>query len=175
MKVLNIHERKVTTVPETVGALIDSLSGTGDQLWPRDQWPPMEFDAPLGKGAQGGHGPVRYTVYEYVPGERVVFRFDNSGLIAGFDGRHLFEIVPRREHVLLRHVIDAECDFKHWLKWHVFVGPLHDALLEDSLDLAEQSLNIQTGKRARWSPWVRFLRWMMARRRRKSEGDQSIT
>jgi len=175
MKVLNIHERKLTIAPESVGVLLDSLSGPGDQLWPKDQWPPMEFDAPLGKGAQGGHGPIRYTVCEYVPGERVVFRFDDSGLISGFDGRHLYEIVPRREHIVLRHVIDAECDFKYWLKWHVLVGPLHDALLEDSLDLAEQSLKIQTDKRASWSPWVRFLRWMMARRRRKSEGDQSTT
>ena len=175
MKVLNIHERKLTARPESVGALIDSLSSPDDRLWPRHQWPPMEFDAPLGKDAQGGHGPVRYTVYEYVPGERVVFQFDNSGLIAGFDGRHLFEIVPRREHVMLRHVIDAECDFKYWLKWFVLVRPLHDALLEDSLDLAEQSLNIQTDKKARWSSWVRFLRWMLARQRRKSEGDQSTT
>jgi len=132
----------------------------------------MKLNAPLGKGAQGGHGPVRYTVDEYVPGKRVVFRFDNAGLIAGFDGRHLFEVVPRRDHTILRHVVDAECDFKSWLKWHILVGPLHDALIEDSLDLAERSLNIQTGNKAHWNPWIRFLRWMLSKRIGNRDGNR---
>jgi hypothetical protein len=167
MKVYNIHERNLQARPEDVGGLIDGLSGQDDMLWPTDRWPAMEFDSSLREGAKGGHGPVRYSVHEYVPGQRVAFRFDENGLIGGIDGRHLFEVVPRRTHVVLRHIVDAECDFTYWLKWHFIVGPLHDALLEDSLNLAEYAIHGGVKKEGRWSPWVRFLRWMMARQRKK--------
>ena len=167
MKVYNIHERSLHAQLENVGELIDSLSGPDDMLWPRERWPAMEFDTGLRPGARGGHGPIRYHVADHIPGERVVFQFDDSGLIGGFDGRHLFEIVPRRGHVILRHIIDAECSFKLWLKWHLLVEPLHDALLEDSLDQAESRLTNGAEKSSRWSPRVRFLRWMIARKRKK--------
>jgi hypothetical protein len=167
MKVYNMHERLIGVSPARAGTALDSLSGTDDVLWPRDRWPAMEFEVPLGEGAAGGHGPVRYTVTEYVPGRRVVFQFNGQGLTAGLDGRHFFEIVPRREHVVFRHVVDAECDFKTWLKWRMIVGPLHDALLEDALGGVAGTLIGGPGRTKQWTPWVRFLRWMMARKRRK--------
>ncbi len=167
MKVYNVHERHFQARPEEVGVLIDSLAGPDDMLWPREQWPAMEFDTGLRPGALGGHGPIRYHVADYIPGERVVFRFDDSGLIGGFDGRHLFEVVPRRGHVVLRHIVDAKCSFKLWLKWQLLVGPLHDALLEDSLDQAASRLTNGAAKSSRWGPRVRFLRWMIARKRKK--------
>ncbi len=134
-------------------------------MWPKSKWPAQAFDGPLGEGARGGHGPVKYTVVEYVPGRRVVYRFDPLGLVAGFDGRHHFEVIPRRRDVLLRHVLEAECDAKTWLKWKVVVEPLHDALLEDALDGAEQRLHGRVEKPARWSPWVKGLRCILAKRR----------
>ncbi|MBN2256097.1 MAG: SRPBCC family protein [Deltaproteobacteria bacterium] len=167
MKIYNIHERPLHAQPDDVGKLIDSLSGPEDQLWPRKKWPAMEFDAGLCPGARGGHGPIRYHVADYIPGERVVFQFDDSGLIGGFDGRHLFEAVPRQGHVVLRHIVDAECSFKLWLKWHLLVGPMHNALLEDSLDQAENVLADGLRNSSRWSLRVRFLRWMIARKRKK--------
>jgi hypothetical protein len=108
---------------------------------------------------------VRYSVSEYVPGRRVEFRFSGTGLTAGLDGRHFFEIIPRKGHVVLRHVVDAECDFKSWLRWQLLVGPLHDALLEDALAGVERTLDGGEGRGARWNPWVRFLRWMLEKRR----------
>lgn len=167
MKVYNVHERPLQAHPEEVGKMIDSLAGPDDMLWPRERWPAMEFDTRLGPGARGGHGPIRYHVADYTPGERVVFRFDDSGLIEGFDGRHLFEAVPRRGYVILRHIVDAECPFKLWIKWHLVVGPLHDALLEDSLDQAESRLADGPRKSSRWSLRVRFLRWIIAQKRKK--------
>lgn len=168
MKIYNVHERRLNTTADSVGILIDSLGGEDDQLWPWDAWPPMKFDSPLKEGARGGHGPVRYRISEYVPGRRIEFMFDTSGLTEGLDGRHLFEIVCRSEYLVLRHIVDAECDFKSWMKWHVLVGPMHDALLEDSLDRAEKKLHGKLSTKAVWSPWVRFLRWGMARKRRRS-------
>jgi len=40
-----------------------------------------------------------------------VFQFDQDGALAAFDGRHYFEVVPRRKHVFLRHVVEGECSF----------------------------------------------------------------
>jgi hypothetical protein len=62
MKVLNIHERTLNAPVALAGTLIDSLSSNDDRLWSHDSWPPMRFDQPLGIGAAGGHGPVRYSL-----------------------------------------------------------------------------------------------------------------
>jgi hypothetical protein len=167
MKIYNVHERSYHANQEAVGALIDSLAGPRDALWPKDQWPPMAFDAPLGKGARGGHGPVRYAITEYVPGRRVTFTFDGSGLTAGLDGRHFFEVVPRNGHVVLRHVVDAECNAKTWLKWRAVIGPLHDALLEDALDGAELKLHGRVERPASWGLGVKILRRMAQKKRGK--------
>ena len=165
MRIYNVHERDFEAQPQAVGGLLDSLSGAEDRLWPRETWPPMALDGPLEVGARGGHGPVRYRVSEYVPGRRVEFLFDESGLTAGLDGRHVFEVVGRRRSMLLRHVVDARCGLKDWLKWHLLVGPMHDALLEDALDLAEKGLIGEVKKPARWSLRARLLRRMAARKR----------
>jgi hypothetical protein len=158
MKIYNVHERRFNTSPEKVGPLLDSLSSANDRLWPKDMWPPMQFNAPLGVGAHGGHGPVHYRVSSYIPGTKVAFQFDGTGMTSGLDGRHLFEVIERRSGVILRHTVDAACDIRTWFTWHLAVGPMHDALLEDGLDNAEKALTGGIRKPARWSPWVKFLR-----------------
>jgi hypothetical protein len=172
MKIYNVHERAFHADPRTVGSVLDSLSGENDRLWPRDAWPPMKFDKDLAAGAKGGHGPVRYRVAEYTPGRRVVFDFDGTGLTAGLDGRHVFEVIPRNRHVVLRHVVDAECGFKAWAKWHLLIGPLHDALLEDALDRCETAVSGSPGKSAAWSMRVKLLRRIAARQREKREAER---
>jgi hypothetical protein len=166
MKILNIHERCMNVRAGEAGGAIDGLSGREDVLWPRHRWPAMSLDGPLAVGASGGHGPVRYAVTEYVPGRRVEFRFSGTGLTAGLDGRHFFEVIPRQRHVVLRHVVDAECDFRSWLKWRLLIGPLHDALLEDALAGVERTLAHSETRTPRWSPWVKFLRWMLEKQRK---------
>ncbi len=169
MKILNIHERQFNLPPDHVGQAIDSLASPSNILWPVGKWPPMELNKGLFEGSSGGHSFIKYTVVEYVPGKRAVFQFDQAGALAAFDGRHYFEIVPRRSHVLLRHVLEGKCGFKDWVSWHLFIGPLHDALLEDGLDLAENSLTGST-KKTQPSFWVKFLLYMIARQQaRKSE------
>lgn len=168
MKINNVHERTLGIPAKEAGRAIDRLAGPGDILWPGYRWPAMQLDSPLGEGAAGGHGPVRYAVAEYIPGRRVVFGFSEEGVMAGLDGRHYFEVVPRRNNVLLRHVVEGECGFKTWLLWLLVVGPCHDALMEDALDLAENSLT--GGRRStRLGIRVRMLRRMIARRARKPE------
>jgi hypothetical protein len=163
MKILSVHERRIDAPIEAVGALMDGLSGPDDRLWPRDHWPVMEFDAPLGKGAKGGHGPVRYTVSEHVPGQRLVFDFDNSGIAAGFRGTHRFEVFPEGDCAVLRHVIDAKSGLFTWLRWQIMIRPLHDACVQDAFDRAERETGGDPANPAQWSTWVKMLRWVIRR------------
>lgn len=162
MHVLNVHERLLDAPASHVGALLDSLSSADDALWPHRDWPAMRFDRPLGVGAVGGHGPIRYTVEEYTPGRQVRFRFTGP---RGFDGTHAFHVEPSDGgRTLLRHVIDMEATGPAPLSWTLLYRPLHDALLEDALDRAERAVGGTPRPRA-WSRWVRILRWLVARAR----------
>jgi hypothetical protein len=159
MKVRNTHERLLDASVQELGRFIDGLAGGDDRLWPHDRWPPMRFDRPLGVGAEGGHGPVRYRVVEYVPGSRIAFGFDpEKGLTRGFQGEHYFELEERVGQTLMRHVIRADCSPTAWLRWLLVVRPLHDALLEDALDQVAEAVGSPVDKPAKWSPWVRLLR-----------------
>ena len=93
MRVINVHERELLATPEQVGALIDSLASDEDALWPNHSWPRMAFDRPLCVGATGGHGPVRYFVGEYVPGQAIRFHFTGP---KGFSGYHGYEMVRKK-------------------------------------------------------------------------------
>ena len=160
MRVINVHERELKTSLETAGALIDRLASGDDILWPFDRWPPMRFDRPLGVGAVGGHGPIRYVVETYEPGLSIRFRFTKP---EGFRGSHRFEMDElAADHVKLRHVIEMQTVGIASLQWHIAIRPLHDALVEDALDRAEQSVGCGSRNR-RWSSWVKFLRWAMKR------------
>jgi hypothetical protein len=159
MQVLNVHERELPAEPGEVGALIDSLASQNDRLWPGALWPAMRFDRPLGVGAVGGHGPIRYVVEAYRPGQWVKFRFTDPH---GFDGHHWLEVVPGAAHCsLLRHTIRMRVFGPALLSWPLAIRYLHDALLEDALALAQASLGATPLVRP-WSPWVKFLRWAMS-------------
>jgi hypothetical protein len=166
MQILNIHEREIPAEASEVGALIDSLASDNDALWPKAFWPPMRFDRPLGVGAVGGHGPIAYVVEEFHQGQMVKFRFLGP---RGFNGLHWFELVPKAENkTVLRHTIDMRAEGPALLTWPLFIRPLHDALLEDALAFAQASVGAVPLVH-RWSPWVKFLRWVMSRGRARSQ------
>ncbi|MDD5706231.1 MAG: SRPBCC family protein [Kiritimatiellae bacterium] len=172
MQVLNVHEREITAAAGVVGALVDSLASDKDRLWPKG-WPAMRFDRPLSVGAVGGHGPISYTVEEYRPGQMVRFRFLGP---RGFDGHHWFEVLRRGEHcTLLRHTIQMRAHGPALLSWPIAIRPLHDALLEDALALAQASVGA-TPVVQPWSRWVRVLRWLMSggRTRRQATPKPAI-
>ena len=163
MKVINIHDRVIDGSVEQVGKLIDSLATPNDLLWPIDRWVPMKFDRPLGVGAVGGHGPIRYTVESYKPGHNIRFRFTEP---RGFLGTHRFEVEPTADgKALLRHVIEMQITGRAFFTW-IVIRPLHDALMEDALDHAEASLGKRMSER-RWSCWVKVVRWVIRQRQRQ--------
>jgi len=164
MSVLNIHERIINTSMAETGKLIDGLASVDDRLWPRDRWPAMKLDRPLGVGAIGGHGPIRYTVESYKPGLWIQFRFTEP---KGFLGSHRFEVERvENEKTKLRHTIEMRVKGMARLIWPLAIRPLHDALMEDALDNAEISIGGQPAKRE-WTLWVKFLRRTMSRSRSK--------
>ncbi len=154
MQVHNLHERFVPAPPEAVGALLDTLGGAEDAVWPRDHWWPMELDRPLGEGAAGGHSDIRYDVRTYEPGRRVVFRFDPA---CGLDGTHTFDVLPRPGGVLLRHDLTARALGGTRLLWPLAIRSIHDAVVEDAFDRVHERF-VPGRQRTPWSPYVRLLR-----------------
>lgn len=166
MKVLNIHFRELAPAAPKAGALIDTLSSPKDALWPRHAWPRMTFDRPLGVGAQGGHGPIRYFVEHYTPGQRIRFRFIGP---AGFDGYHQFEVIGAGETgCVLTHTLEMTARGPARLTWPLIFRPLHDALIEDALALGQASLGLTPSVRP-WSGWVKLLRWLISKGRTRPQ------
>ncbi len=162
MTIINVHERTLDASPAAVGSLIDRLAGERDELWPWRWWPPMRFDRPLGPGAHGGHGPIRYTVSEHVAGERVLFTFTGP---RGLNGEHGFELLRAAgQPPILRHTFKGSVAGLMRVGWALIFGPLHDALLEDALHSAERSLRGERPQPLAWSLYVRALRALLARR-----------
>ncbi|MFD3688503.1 SRPBCC family protein [Nocardiopsis sp. NPDC058631] len=173
MDVYNLHERHLPVAPGQVGALLDSLAaGSDDLLWPRGDWPPMRLDRPLAVGARGGHGPVRYTVEEYVPGHHVRFRFRAP---RGFDGFHEFTVHPTPSGgTALRHLLAMRGRGPARLTWPLAFRTLHDALLEDCLDRAERVLTGTVAAPARWGRRTRLLRRLFGTPGRATTGRAPV-
>ena len=161
MRVLNVHERNFRCNPERAASLLDSLASQHDGLWPSTHWPRMRLDRPLGVGASGGHGPIRYSVIAYEPGKKITFRFLSP---RGFVGTHWFEVLEHGSSgATLRHTIDMALVGSARISWPLVIRPLHDALVEDALTNAQVALGEQPTPK-RWSPWVQLLRRVVSPR-----------
>jgi hypothetical protein len=157
MKVVNVHQRLLHASRERAGSIIDALASPADAIWRQHDWPRMKFDRPLGVGAAGGHGPIRYVVAAYSPGEAIRFRFTGP---KGFDGWHGLEVIDATAvHCVLEHRIEMRVHGRALLTWPLIYRPLHDALIEDALACAQSALGNEP-HRVPWSPWVRLLRWI---------------
>jgi hypothetical protein len=157
MRITNVHERTLPAGGAPAEALINGLAGADDQLWPHDRWPPMRFERGLREGSEGGHGPVRYQVVELSPGRLARFRFTGP---PGLIGEHSYEL-ETGDRTVLRHALTARAEGRMRWQWPLLFGPLHDALIEDSLDRASAVVSETPYKPAQWSPRARTLRWLL--------------
>jgi len=163
MIVRNEHHRDFREKAETFGALLDALASPHDRLWPANNWPPMRFDRPLGIGATGGHGPIRYFVESYSPGRSIVFRFTGP---QGFDGTHSFIVEPLSAGTRLTHLLTMKTSGSASFSWPLIFRPLHDALVEEALDRAATAVGEPLAAPP-WSSYVRLLRAIVRRRGRQ--------
>src|SRR4051794_6828518 len=90
----NVHERHFPVPAAKAAPLIDKVGSPDDVLWPDDAWPKMRLDRPLGVGAAGGHGPIRYSVTAYEPGRSIEFTF---APVMKVRGTHTFFVEPDGE------------------------------------------------------------------------------
>jgi hypothetical protein len=157
----NVQRRTIDAPLDRMGALLDRMAGPDDPLWPAPAWPPMRFDRPLAPGAAGGHGMIRYTVVEHVPGRLLRCRFDPT---IGVVGEHELRLEPDGTGTAVIHVIRGRLTGSMRVLWPVAVRWLHEALLQDLLDNAERAGTGAVREPARWSPWVRLLRRAVAGR-----------
>lgn len=155
--VVNTHERLLAAPPRAVGQLLDGLGGSDDRLWPGRRWPTMRLDRPLSVGARGGHGPIRYHVQAYSVGSAVRFQFERP---AGFHGHHEYVVTPQSSGTLLRHSLVMRTSGIARLTWPLIFRPLHDALIEDSLDQASENLGLPVKRCPRWNRRVQVLRFV---------------
>jgi Protein of unknown function (DUF2867) len=149
----NVHERTIEAPAQAVGALLDRLSSPQDPIWPAPAWSPMRFDRPLGVGADGGHGFVRYRVTVYEPGVRARFDFDPPT-----SGHHEFVIEPLgQDRCRLRHTLELKRRGPMVPAWPLAVRWMHDTVVEELFDNAERATTGTVTCPVRWSAWVRLL------------------
>ncbi|WP_433621566.1 hypothetical protein [Nocardia sp. CA-120079] len=160
--VRNIHQREYPVPADQLGALLARAAEPDSPVWPPG-WPALVLDRPLGVGADGGHGVIRYQCTEWVPGRRVEFTVAPGSFLVG---THSLDVLdgPWPESSILRHQIDCRLRGIGHLLWPLAIRWIHDAMIEALLDRTAVSLGHPPVTPARPSPWVDFLRWIMKRR-----------
>ncbi|MEU7227383.1 DUF2867 domain-containing protein [Streptomyces chrestomyceticus] len=147
----DVHTRTVQAPAATVGALLDRLAGDDDPLFPVPVWPAMRFDRPLGAGATGGHGFVRYRVTAYEPGRRVRFDFPEGG-------HHAVEVTPLdADSCQVTHVLEDRLRGAKRVAWPLAVYWMHATVVEEMLDNVERAATGTVRAPVRRSRWVRLL------------------
>lgn len=161
---INMQRRVIAAPVTTLGHLHDRLAGPDDPLWPAPYWEPMRLDRPLGVGARGGNGPIRYTVTAYEPGLRVRFEFPDDSPLDGYHELWVRSTGHGRAEMV--HILVARARGAMLLLWPLAARWLHQALVADLLDNAERAATGTVRHPARRSPWVRLLHTVIPATRR---------
>ncbi|RZS34832.1 hypothetical protein EV193_108181 [Herbihabitans rhizosphaerae] len=151
----NVHERTYPVPASTMAPLLDRIAEPGNPLWPTEKWPPLVLDRPLGAGADGGHGPIRYTCTAYEPGRRVEFTFKPP---TGLDGTHTFILTDNGDGTCaLRHELIGTAPGLNRIMWAIAIRWMHDALLEGLLDKAAHAVDHPPARPFIWPVWTRLV------------------
>lgn len=132
MRVLNIHERRVSRPLADVFSDLEALGTVADRIWPDPDIPFRRTDGPMRVGVtQERHGALRAVLDSYEVNRRIVWRADQRFL----RGTHTFEVEPAADgNTLIRHVV--RIDVAWWFSpiWRLYVSRVHDRILERLLD-----------------------------------------
>jgi hypothetical protein len=155
LRVINIHKRTINQSKAKIAEMFKTLATDNDMILATDKWSPMKLDNGLQAGSKGGHGPIRYLVQEYKPGESIKFKFTKP---TGFNGFHKFEITETGSNKTeLKHTIDMNTSGAAVLVYPIAIRWLHDAYIEDAFDKVENHFT-PVKKFSKWSIWVKLLR-----------------
>ena len=158
MQVKNIHSRIIHQPKYKIVELFETLATKEDKMLATDKWPPMKLKDGKKAGSKGGHGPIRYTVQKYLPGEYIEFKFTKP---EGFDGTHKFEILEiANDKTEIKHTIEMNVRGSGIITWTLAIRWLHDAYIEDAFDKVENHF-FTTKKKTEWSIWVKILRYVL--------------
>ena len=152
-RVVRVHRRLIPAPPSAVDAILGTIGGPEDRVFPADAWPttPFVLDGPLEAGASSRLGAISQVVEDHAPG-RLVFRVADG---QGVSGHHRFDIEP---------VTEGCARISHRLEFSfaAHLRPLapiflrqHDALVEDLFDRLELEATGQVTSPARWPLAVR--------------------
>lgn len=116
----------------------------------------MKLDRPVGVGADGGHGPIRYHVTGYEPRRRVRFESHERTGVTGF---HEFTVEPLGpDRCRARHHMDVKLHGRMRILFPAAIASMHDAVLEDLLDNLERMSTGTVASPSVWSSWTRVCR-----------------
>lgn len=161
MDVINTHKRIINLPKAEVATLLETLSTKKDKVWPKDNWPSIRFKNGLKVREVGGHGIIRYSVYEFIPEKLIVFKFLKP---KGFNGIHKFEIVAiNKSSTEVKHsIIMKTTSMMATLKWVIAIKWLHNALIENAFDTIENNY-LEVKKHTKWNCWVSLWRFILTK------------
>lgn len=164
MKVVNIHERTINQQKNQVWRFFETLSSDNDMVVATNKWSRMTMDKGLQVGSKGGHGPIGYSIQEFIPCELIKFEFTKP---RGFYGYHKFELSETEEgKTKIKHTIEMDTSYKGYLLWIFAIRWLHDAFIEDAFDKVENHF-APIKKFSEWSLWVKLLRSILKPKKEK--------
>ena len=117
--------------------LLTDMGTSADAVWPFASQPFMRTPGPLEPGkTEEWHSGVHAVLDEFVPEERIVWRFQNEG----FDGTHGFYLQPDEKRTRIVHRIDATLsDTEGRLFWRR-LEDVHARTIEALFDKLERVL-----------------------------------
>ncbi len=158
MNIVNVHKRVLNQPKENISKLLETLATEHDEIIANDKWSPMKLNEGLKEGSIGGHGPIKYTVTKYIPGNYIQFEFTRP---KGFNGSHSFEITELEgTKTEIKHTIEMNTTVTGTLIWIIAIRWLHDAFMEDSFDKVENKY-LSAKKKTEWNIWVKVLRRLL--------------
>ncbi|WP_299228779.1 hypothetical protein [uncultured Psychroserpens sp.] len=162
MRVINIHKRTIHQSEVKVSGLFKTLATSEDDIWPKDKWPAIRFKNGLRVGNSGGHGRIRYTVIEFVPGKHIKFEFNKPDNFTGTHELKIYSLDVQCTEIVHKIEMDTT-SIKATLLWCLIIRWLHDALIEDAFDNVENYF-FSHKKDLKYSLWVILLRQIYKRK-----------
>jgi hypothetical protein len=144
MNLVNTHERILMRTREAVFNDLVALGTDADRVWPDPTMPFRRTEGPMRVGiTQERHGAIRAVLDAYELHTRIVWRAQHSFL----QGTHTFEVQDVGNGCTrARHVVRARLAWWFAPLWWLYVGGVHDRIIERLLDrLAEGAAPHQAG------------------------------